>query len=118
MLSGGNRHAGRIGSAGQFIERSECVRTEFGGSSLCARAVFVVHADQLGVVNFAVHPSVIAPEFARSDHGDANLSRLRHRRHSLFIPTATSFSSAAGAGATASIAMPAASANSISFVRS
>src|SRR6266481_792614 len=111
-------HADGIHSAAQFVESSEGVRPEFSGSSLRALSAFVEDADQFSVLNFAVNARVIPPEFTGPNNGDTYLSRLRCRRHSLFIPAEGSFGSADDAGATAWIAMPAASANSISFVRS
>jgi len=45
VLPGGHGDACGIGSAGQFVESSECVRTEFSSSGLRALSVFVVHAD-------------------------------------------------------------------------
>src|SRR5260370_17279547 len=86
----------------------------FGGGGLRSLDVFVEHADQFGALHFAVHARVIPPEFTGSNNGDAHLSRFRSRRHSLFIPAKVSFGSP-DAAATAWIAIPAASASSITF---
>src|ERR1700687_558350 len=118
MLGRGHGHADGVGSPAQLIEGSEGMRPEFGGSSLRARGACVEDTDQFGVLNFAVNACVIPPEFTGSNTGDTYLSRLRCRRHSLFIPAEVSFGSAGDAGATAWMEIPAASANSISFVRS
>src|SRR6266478_7667163 len=119
MLGGGHGHADGIGSAAQLVERGEGMGPKFGGGSLRAFSAFVEDADQFGVLNFAVNARVIPPEFTGSDNSDTYLSRLRCRRHSLFIPGAVSFGSAADtARGTAWMAIPAASANSINFVRS
>src|SRR5467141_857937 len=119
MLGGGHGHADGIGSAAQLVERGEGMGPKFGGGSLRAFSAFVEDADQFGVLNFAVNARVIPPEFTGSDNSDTYLSRLRCRRHSLFIPAAVCFGSAvAAARGTAWIAIPASFASSINFVRS
>src|SRR5713101_1719707 len=118
MIGGGHRHGDGIGSTAQLVKSGESMRPEFGSGGLRALSALVENADQFGVLNLAVNARVIPPEFTGSDNGDTYLARLRCRRHSLFIPAAVSFGSAAAAGATAWMAIPAASANSISFMRS
>src|ERR1700730_2608027 len=117
MFSGGHGHAHGIGLPAQLIEGREGVRPEFGGGSLCALSAFVEDPDQFGVLNFTVNARVIPPEFTRSDNGDTYLSRLRCRRHSLFIPAEVSFGSAgSAAGAIAWIALASPPAHRLNFL--
>src|SRR6266700_1863991 len=117
--NGRNRDARGIRAAAQFLETLQSLRLKFCCDCRGAFRVLVEDADKLRALEFAVHPRVVAPEFARTNNGDTNPFRLLCRRvHSLFIPLGAWLGSDTAAGGNAWIAIPAASADSISFARS
>src|SRR5438094_4766301 len=117
--NGRNRDARGVRAAAQFLEPLQSLCLKFCCDCRGAFRVLVEDADKLRALEFAVHPRVVAPEFARTNNGDTNPFRLLCRRvHSLFIPLGAWLGSDTAAGGNAWIAIPAPSASSISFARS
>src|SRR5713226_9567410 len=119
MRDGRDGNARGIRASAQFIETLQDLGLKFRRNGCGAFLILVEYSDELRAFKLTVHTCVVAPELARAHHGGTNPLRLSRRPvHFLFIPFEASFGSGTASGGNACIAIPAPSADSISFVRS
>jgi len=85
-----------------FVETAQCFGLKLGCDDFSAGLILVVDADQLRVLQFAVHAGVVASKFPCSNDSGADFSGFWCRpAHSLFIPLELLFGSACAGGTNA-----------------
>jgi hypothetical protein len=95
-------HAGGVRAPAQFIETLQDLRLKFRGNGRATFLILVEDANEFRAFNLAVHTRVVAPKFARTNHGDTNPLRLSGRPvHSWFIPFEASLGSGKARGGNA-----------------
>src|SRR5579862_3153951 len=118
MLYGGHGHTRCVHTPGERFDIRKNLRGEFGGNLRGASEVRVHDADQFRVRELAIHPRVIPPEVTGTDHGHSYfLTLLSSGGHKFPCFAGRSAPPMASSG-NASIAIPAASADSITRARS
>src|SRR5215470_11976881 len=114
-----HRHAGRMHCRLQFLDALERARLEFLRNRRGPRRVLVEHANQFHGSHFAIDARVVAAEFPRANNSNTNsFAGTTHAPAHSFFPRESPAGSATSAGRNACTAIPAASANSMSFTRS
>src|SRR5208283_5833517 len=115
-------HGGRIHGPAQLLHTVERASRKFLRYRRRARSIPVEDPGQLHALHFAIHPHVVPAELSRSHYRYANFPRVSRLAavptHSLFIPSEPRLGSATWSGEKACMAIPAASASSISLERS